>query len=311
MFMNSARLLELGIEKHRSITNVIGTLLVAWMLSGIAAQLFGFLLPKTKSAVSAPKSFDNGRPTLSSFGGTRDTSFYMPICERNIFDSQRRVPCLDEVPTEEDIDPDAAPIKSDLNATLLGTMVFTNPDISFATVAGSGGGDSKNYRIGDTIQGEAKIYDIQRNKVYFTRKGRREYLQVDRLPVIYSGADSVVPSTESSEGIRTVGDKILITRAKVDATLGNLNNIIQDSRMSPNVGADGKVDGFKVFAIRKGSIFEQLGLKNGDVIHKINGTAIDSLEKALPMMQLLKSESSVGIDISRGGSKKALSIEIQ
>lgn len=80
--------------------------------------------------------------------------------------------------------------------------------------------------------------------------------------------------------------------------------------MVPNYD-NGQVNGLKIFGIRGGSIFSDLGLQNGDVINNINGTAIDSLEKALPMLQLLKTESSYTIDITRGGTKQTMNISIQ
>ena len=304
--------LEFVIERHRWLTNIVGTMLLAWMLSGVASQFIGFLIPKPKTAaVPAAAAFDAERPSLFAMGA-RDTSFYMPICERNIFDSQKRTVCTEDIPTNEEFDPDAAPVKSDLGAVLLGTMVFTNPDISFATIAPSQGAEAQNFRIGEVMPGDAKIYDIQRNIVYFTRRGRKEYIEVDRIANAMGGSGGLNTFTPSaSDGIKVSGDNITVTRAKVEASLSDLNKIIQDSRMSPNVGPDGKVDGFKVFAIRRGSIFEQLGLKNGDVINRINGTAIDSIEKALPMLQLLKGESSISIDMKRGGSSKTLSITVQ
>ncbi|MCB0308407.1 MAG: PDZ domain-containing protein [Bdellovibrionales bacterium] len=311
MQFNTSKFLDVLIEKYRPITNIVGTIIVSWILSGIAAQIIGMLIPKPKTASASIKvGMSRTRPTLAAFG-PKSVSYYLGICERNIFDSMKRTACLEEIPIEEDIDPDAAPIKSDLNVALLGTMVFTNPEMSFATISPSGGGDSENYRVGDTLHDEARIYEIARNRVFFTRKGRREYIEVDKLPTIYSGSGSISTSPPPSSGISVRGDKVTVTRSKVDATLSDLNKIIQDARMFPNVGPDGKVNGFKVAAIRKNSIFEQLGLKNGDVIHKINGTSVDSIEKALPMLQLLKSESSISIDMTRGGASKSLSIDIQ
>jgi general secretion pathway protein C len=111
-------------------------------------------------------------------------------------------------------------------------------------------------------------------------------------------------------GIRLEGDKAYISRAKVDSTLADLNNIIQQARMVPNMN-NGQVDGFRVFAIAPGSIFQELGLQNGDVISRINGTEVNSVEKAIPMLQLLRTEPSVSIDLVRGGSKKTLNLEIR
>ena len=47
-----------------------------------------------------------------------------------------------------------------------------------------------------------------------------------------------------------------------------------------------------------------------DVIHRINGNEINSVEKAIPMLQLARNESSITIDLTRRGAKKTLSIDI-
>ncbi len=55
----------------------------------------------------------------------------------------------------------------------------------------------------------------------------------------------------------------------------------------------------------------ELGIKNGDIVQRINGTEINSVEKALPMLQLARNESAISIDLIRRGEKKTLSIEIR
>jgi general secretion pathway protein C len=157
---------------------------------------------------------------------------------------------------------------------------------------------------------EGKIYEIQRNKVYFVRNGHREYLEVENLPNIYMSSPGERPDGGTGAGIRLEGDKAIVARAKVEATLGDLNQVIQQARMVPNFKG-GAVDGFKIFAIRPDSIFSELGIKNGDVIQRINGTEINSVEKAIPMLQLARNENAITIDLTRNGAKKTLSIEIR
>ncbi|MCB0327592.1 MAG: PDZ domain-containing protein [Bdellovibrionales bacterium] len=311
------KFLEYVIERNKKIVNTLGTIIVAWMCSGIASNLLASMLPN-------PSERSNQAENLQSVSGPRlETSRlrkgdYVSICKRNIFDSSKQTPCEKAIepivlaPREPEIDPNAKPVRSSISATLLGTMVSSNPKASFASIQERGEKDSKNYYIDDKILGEADIYDIQRNRVYFYRNGRREYLEVNKIPNVYSSSQSSssTRSGTASSGIRKQGGKIFVTREKVDATLGDLNNVVQQARMVPNFNA-GKVDGFKVFGIRGGSIFQELGLKNGDVINQINGTLIDSIEKAIPMLQLLKTESSYSIDVTRGGSKQTLQIEIQ
>lgn len=306
---------DLLFEKYRAVTNLIGTILIAWILSLIAAEFLGlFLSQKSAASVGLPATqagFD--RSVLADFD-RRSVGYYLPICDRNIFDSQGRSVCgsVPEVTEEDGVveDLDSAPTRSDLAATLLGTLVSSNSEASFANIAPKGG-EASNYYIGDTVLGEAKIYDVVRNRVFFVRNGRREYLEVENLPAIYAQSPSKRSSSKKkSGGIKRVGNKSVISRNKVDDVLQNLNKILQQSRMVPNF-KNGVVNGFKIFAIKRGSIFQELGLKNGDVVQRINGTDIDTVEKALPMLQLLQTEQNVNIDLLRGGAKKSLSVEIR
>ncbi|MCI5071575.1 PDZ domain-containing protein [bacterium] len=298
------------IEHYRTLTNYFGTALVAWLLSALLAQVVAMFIPTTTAIVSssAPKK---QALTPSIFAQRETVDRFMQICERNIFDSAKRTACTEEVAVNEpQFNPNAAPVKSDINAQLLGTMVLTGSS-SYASITVNGESKSKTYKVGQTFAGEATIYEIQRNKVFFNRKGKREYIEVAKLPQFSRGpARSSRPSSPSSAGIKRDGDKITLSRSKVESTLNDLNKILQDARMVPSYN-NGKVTGFKIFAIRRGSIFDQLGLKNGDEIQRINGTQVDSLEKALPMLQMVKTESNVDIDMVRRGSKKTLDITIQ
>ncbi len=303
------------IDKHRSLTNIVGTIIVAWMASVIVSEAIALFLPSNSTSFDQSIHSGDETPSLLSGPQFRNVAYYLPICERNIFDSQKRASCHSEatdiIPEPEEGDLSAEPVKSDISATLLGTMVSTRPHKSFATISVSGSKESENYYVEEMILDEARIYEIQRNRVFFVRKGRREYIEVERLPSVYAKKiQSSTPSASKGSGVRRDGDRIVVTRAKVEATLGDLNKVVQQARMVPNFKG-GNVNGFKIFGIRRGSIFDDLGLKNGDVIQRINGTTIDSVEKAIPMLQLARSESSITIDLSRRGQKKSLSVEIQ
>lgn len=304
-------------ERHQKITNIVGTILIAWILSALFCSFIGLFLPSGAPPISAAKASDGSLAASADGLEQRDIAYYMPICERNLFDSMKQSSCDNraQITTtasdEPQIDLNAAPVKSSINAKLLGTMVSTNDKYSFATVSEAGKKEAKNYRITELIAGEGKIYAIERNRVYFTVNGRKEYLEVDRMPGIYkmpSPTASAGPSP--SAGVKVDGNKVTVSKTKVDSTLQDLNQVIQQARMVPNY-ENGQVDGFKIFGIKSGSIFQDLGLQNGDVINNINGTQIDSLEKALPMLQLLKTESSYTIDITRKGSKQSMNINIQ
>ncbi len=298
------------IEHYRTLTNYLGTAIVAWLLSALLAQIVAMFIPSGVSLTTVSNQKEVVAPSI--FAERDSVDRFMEICERNIFDSEKRTACTDDITinNEPQFNPNAAPVKSDINAQLLGTMVLSQSS-SYASITVNGSSASKTYKVGETFAGEATIYEIQRNKVFFNRKGKREYIEVAKLPQFSrSPSKPTSPASPASEGIQIDGDKITLSRAKVESTLNDLNKILQDARMVPSYN-NGKVTGFKIFAIRRGSIFDQLGLKNGDEIQRINGTQVDSLEKALPMLQMVKTESNVNIDMVRRGSKKTLDITIQ
>jgi len=63
--------------------------------------------------------------------------------------------------------------------------------------------------------------------------------------------------------------------------------------------------------VGKGSLLEQLGLKNGDVIRRINNVGLDSPDNAVALEQAFKRTSRVTLDLVRGGAERTLSYEVR
>jgi general secretion pathway protein C len=73
----------------------------------------------------------------------------------------------------------------------------------------------------------------------------------------------------------------------------------------------GKTVGFRISEIVPGSLYEKIGLLNGDVIQKINSQDVDDPAKFFQMYQNLKEERSISIDLMRGGQRQTLNYEIR
>ena len=105
-----------------------------------------------------------------------------------------------------------------------------------------------------------------------------------------------------------------IEKDAITEALSNLNDIVTHARLVPNFvpAEDGarQINGFRIFRIKPGSVFEKLGLRNGDVIQKINGVDMDSIEKGFQLLQQLRYESQFEIQIKRGARELTLSYEI-
>jgi general secretion pathway protein C len=59
------------------------------------------------------------------------------------------------------------------------------------------------------------------------------------------------------------------------------------------------------------SIFRRLGLENGDVVQRINGSTVADPGSLLAFLQRLRSEPRVALDIVRGGSARTLVYDLR
>ena len=89
-------------------------------------------------------------------------------------------------------------------------------------------------------------------------------------------------------------------RVWVDEQLADFGQLLNDARVIPT-----KKDGQSFFMfqyIKKESIYEQLGLKPKDIILEINGFVVDTVDKALKLLEVLQSEREIALMVEREGN---------
>jgi len=74
---------------------------------------------------------------------------------------------------------------------------------------------------------------------------------------------------------------------------------------------NGKTVGFRVFAIKPGSVFEKIGLQNGDIINRVNGVELTDPTKAISLFTELQNEGHIAVDLQRNKQAKNFSYEIR
>jgi general secretion pathway protein C len=101
-----------------------------------------------------------------------------------------------------------------------------------------------------------------------------------------------------------------ITRRAVDAALGNLAALSRSVRIAPEV-RNGKPKGFRLFAIRPGSLLGRVGFRNGDIIQAVNGNDTSTPEKAIETYNKLRTAGLVRASLLREGKPVAIEIKIE
>jgi general secretion pathway protein C len=153
---------------------------------------------------------------------------------------------------------------------------------------------------------KAVVKEVQSRRVYIDNEGKTEYLDLDDkappAPAAEKPKDTGPPSElgDLDKSIQCNGTNCTIERSLVDKALANTAALASMARLVPSV-RDGKPNGFKVYAVRKGSLFDRLGLQNGDTLKSINGNEMSTPDQALGLYTKLRSASHLGLSVERRG----------
>lgn len=213
-------------------------------------------------------------------------------------------------PTKNNGAQGAKPVRETrLNLTLKGVLAQRSSDRKLALIA-RGGREEKVYRVGDTVQG-ARIIRIESRQVILRRNGVTEALKLEVKEL--KGGSSRLESEPAGtrDGIRRTGKhKRLVRKETLNRQLNNLPKLLRQAKAVPHT-RNGKKAGFRVKNIQKGSVFEDLGIRVGDVIQSVNGNPIRTPRQALTAYRELKSSDSFRVDVLREGQPVTLSYSVQ
>ncbi len=74
---------------------------------------------------------------------------------------------------------------------------------------------------------------------------------------------------------------------------------------------NGKLDGYKINYVKRGSDFEKLGLKRGDILVEINAEPLNSLSAAMNFFKEINSIENLTLTVIRNGKREDIEYEIQ
>jgi general secretion pathway protein C len=164
------------------------------------------------------------------------------------------------------------------------------------------------YRINQKLPDGSAIVQVLRNKVALKRSdGVIVNLDLEDDTKIVS----MKAAGAGNEGVKKLsGGKFMVDQKEVLASTENMNQILTQARAVPYL-EQGKTVGFRISEIVPGSIYEKIGLVNGDVIQKVNSQEVDDPAKFFQLYQGLRNERNISIDLIRSGQRQTLNYEIR
>ncbi|MFP4225180.1 MAG: type II secretion system protein GspC [Desulfobacterales bacterium] len=260
-------------------------------------------------SAGAAVSQDNRPASQRTSGNSRnaraqqDFSEYQAIVNRDLF---KTTETGEAEPEAEAVELDKLK-QTELNLKLWGT-VTGDSEKAYAVIEDKSKNRQGLYHKGDAIQ-NATIKMILRKKVVLRVNGEDEILVMEDEKDQSDRMDTASRSRERAAYTDGPGDQLRIDRNEIDSALNNINQLMQQVRVRPHF-KNGKPNGLILTHIRNNSIFNELGLKSGDVVKGVNGEEIESVDDALKFYNNLKSSSSVELQIERGGQEKSINYQI-
>lgn len=294
-----------------------------WILSiniGLAILIIAALamIFSTLASVKLNKAFPKGSPKPQSSAAApvvaADLQHFSIILEKALFGpatAGKLVAFVDTKAADLKIEQQQQPAVGDL--LLQGTVVGSFRE-SFALIQKSSTKEERVFRMGDRVFEMGPLVSVKSDTAQILVGGKRVTILTPMA--VAAGASIPVPAAPvaatKSPGLATpvgAGNYVIDQRA-LNAALDNIGQAMTDARLLPSL-KDGKVEGFKASEVKPQGIFGMIGMKNGDVLLKINDFPIDSPEKAIQSFATLKGQSKIKLDMIRDGQPTTFNYDIR
>jgi general secretion pathway protein C len=228
-------------------------------------------------------------------------SEYKPILQKNLFNSEY-------VYFDEAL---AGGKKAPEDYQLLGTMAW-DPAWSMAIIQSRSSGKTSVYREDDKLDGDTTVQTIERKRVTLLRSGQQLFLDLPEIKVASSRISAPIADGKVGDGkIKQTGDgEFVVDNAVLEQLFSNPMALIGSARIMPHFEKGG-IAGLQVSKVKPSGLAAKIGMQDGDIIRRVNGTEIKGVDDVLKLMGGLKGSKSINMDLTRGGKRTSLNYSIR
>lgn len=211
-----------------------------------------------------------------------------------------------------------------LIVVLFGAEAFSQAENSFLVIGAIGSGtDSKGVvllkkkadasafavKVGTEVESGLLVFSLSDRYVYFKKESNIIRVKIGDELGTYEG---FTPGNRIGRAeIEIRGNKVTMSAAyKEHLVKHELSKILMQAAAVPYY-ENGRLEGFKIVEIDDGSIYQQVGLINGDIITEINGQQLSDVSMAVKVLNSLRQESRAEVLLIRDGISKSLEINVQ
>lgn len=282
---------------HKKASTLV-TVLVVIYVAFLAAQLTWMIWPKPTQQVITINKSDSGAQSFQY--DSRE------LISQNIFGDAKKV----EKEETKEIISDAP--QTSLNIKLTGVVAIASDEKAGNAIIESQS-KQETYAVGDVVKGtRAQVETIFADRVIIKVSGRFETLMLDGIdysktvkqPTKSRGKtiNQLKSANSPSKAIDATQDKQVREdlKAKRRELLSEPGKLFDYIRISPK-RVDGQIVGYNLSPGKDPKLFNQMGLRSGDLATSINGYQLTDMKQAMSAIGELRNATSATIVIERAG----------
>jgi general secretion pathway protein C len=235
------------------------------------------------------------------------------IVDRNLFNVStllQPVPGAGEI--EEDLEATKLPLR------LLGTAASSVVDLSWAAVEDLESQRHVVVRLKDVLQQRATVVAIERRRIVLDNAGQHEELALEdaqpgapRPTAARSAAARQTPADIGARLRQLTQNRGMPDPAEMEVAGRSAAEIFSSARILPKYES-GQMVGIQLNAVKPGSLFENMGIQNGDTITQVNGITIDSPQGSAEVLrELTESERFELVIKGADGNQRTLTYDVE
>ena len=241
--------------------------------------------------------------------GADDLMAFAPILSKGLFGKATQGTLTPIMAKSAEKAPAAAFNQADF--ILLGTVQGSFRE-SFALIQKVSSKEERVFRMGDTVYNAGPLLTVKKEYVEVLAGKVRTKIMTPTASA--TAATAPVPAggapTANTLAAQTGAGNYVIDQRALNASLDNIGQAMTDARLLPSM-KDGKVEGFRASEVKPQGIFGTIGIKNGDILLRMNDFPIDSPEKAIQSFATLKGQSRIKLDLIRDGQPATFNYDIR
>ncbi len=280
-----------------------------WTLKG---SLVAVLLYVAMAAILGPSQLDVGI-TPKAASGDEDGSGrvamepeppapvdYSSIVDNDIFAGPAQEIQADE-PSEEVVIADTLPSAEELGLRLIGTIAGSRV-ASRAIIENTAAKTAGPYRIGSTVA-SATIKSIETDHVILLHAGRELVLRSS------AGTPVTTPRPVNQDKEPSAATTEAVQSPPPSARLGYVEELFREATIKPYV-KNGQTEGLEITGLEQTPLAKLFGLRNGDVVKRVNGQNLTSRQKAFQVLKKARTQPKINLELLRKGKTKEMSFDL-